>query len=71
MQKDNPGKTFIPAPPDSGCACSQCPHMRLNTIEKLYLCLEYEAPEITMDETLRLAALKPIERMLQMSTAVK
>ncbi|MEQ9104041.1 MAG: quinolinate synthase NadA [Rhodothermales bacterium] len=70
MQKDSPGKTFIPAPPDSGCNCSQCPHMRLNTIEKLYLCLKHEAPEITMDEDIRVRALKPIERMLEMSAAI-
>lgn len=70
MQKDSPGKTFIPAPPDSGCNCSQCPHMRLNTIQKLYLCLKHEAPEITMDEDIRVRALKPIERMLEMSAAV-
>ena len=71
MRKDNPEKTFIPAPPESGCACNQCPHMRLNTIEKLYLCLEHEAPEITMDEDVRRRALRPIERMLEMSAGVK
>jgi quinolinate synthase len=67
MQKDNPGKTFIPAPPNNSCACNDCPHMKLNTLEKLYLCMEYELPEITMDETLRLAAKKPIDRMLEIS----
>jgi len=71
MEKDEPGNTLIPAPPESGCNCSQCPHMRLNTVEKLYLCLKHEAPEITMDESLRLDALKPIERMLEMSEGVK
>ncbi|MBO6576569.1 MAG: quinolinate synthase NadA [Rhodothermales bacterium] len=71
MRKDNPSKTFIAAPPESGCSCNQCPHMRLNTIEKLYLCLEHEAPEITMDEELRLRALAPIERMLEMSAAIR
>lgn len=71
MKKDNPEKTFIPAPPESGCACNQCPHMRLNTLEKLYLCLEHEQPEITMDEDVRRRALRPIERMLEMSTGVK
>ena len=70
MQKDNPEKTFVAAPPESGCACNQCPHMRLNTIEKLYLCLEHEAPEITMDEATRIRALAPIQRMLEMSTGV-
>jgi quinolinate synthase len=67
MMKDSPGKTFIPAPPDNACACNDCPHMKLNTLEKLYLCMEYELPEITMDETLRLAAKKPIQRMLEIS----
>ncbi len=67
MQKSSPGKTFIPAPPDNSCACNDCPHMKLNTLEKLYLCLRYELPEITMDEELRIAARKPIDRMLQIS----
>jgi quinolinate synthase len=67
MQKANPYKTFIPAPPTNSCACNDCPHMKLNTLEKLYLCMEYETPEITMDETLRVAAAKPIERMLEIS----
>jgi quinolinate synthase len=67
MQKENPGKTFIPAPPNNACACNDCPHMKLNTLEKLYLCMEYEEPEITMNETLRIAARKPIERMLEIS----
>lgn len=67
MMKDSPDKTFIPAPPDNACACNDCPHMKLNTLEKLYLCMEYELPEITMDETLRLAARKPIQRMLEIS----
>ncbi len=71
MRKDCPENTLIPAPPQSGCNCSQCPHMRLNTLEKLYLCLKHEAPEITMEEDLRLQALKPIERMLAMSAAIK
>lgn len=67
MMKDSPQKTFIPAPPDNACACNDCPHMKLNTLEKLYLCMEYELPEITMDESLRLAAKKPIQRMLEIS----
>ena len=69
MQKDSPYKTFIPAPPTNSCACNDCPYMKLNTLEKLYLCMEYETPEITMDETLRLAAKKPIDRMLEISRA--
>lgn len=67
MQKESPHKTFIPAPPNNSCACNDCPHMKLNTLEKLYLCLKYEAPEITMDEELRLAAKKPIDEMLRIS----
>src|SRR6478672_8312800 len=67
MQKNNPGKTFIPAPPNNSCACNDCPHMKLNTLEKLYLCMEYELPEIIMDEELRKAAKKPIDRMLEIS----
>jgi quinolinate synthase len=69
MQKDAPGKTFIPAPPDNMCACNDCPHMKLNTLEKLYLCMEYGQPEILMDEATRVAALKPIQRMLDISKA--
>lgn len=71
MRKDSPGKNFIPAPPESGCQCNQCPHMRLNTIEKLYLCLKHELPEVTMREDIRVRALKPIERMLEMSRDIK
>ena len=67
MQKNNPAKTFIPAPPNNSCACNDCPHMKLNTLEKLYLCMKYELPEIIMDEALRLAAKRPIDRMLEIS----
>jgi quinolinate synthase len=67
MERNSPDKTFIPAPPDNACACNDCPHMKLNTLEKLYLCMEYEQPEIIMDEALRLAAKKPIDRMLEIS----
>ena len=67
MQKLNPGKIFIPAPPNNNCACNDCPYMKLNTLEKLYLCLKYELPEILMDEELRVAAKKPIEKMLKIS----
>jgi quinolinate synthase len=67
MMKAVPHKTFIPAPPDNSCACNDCPHMKRNTLEKLYLCMEYEMPEILMEEELRLAAKKPIERMLEIS----
>ncbi|MEO5996246.1 MAG: quinolinate synthase NadA [Chitinophagaceae bacterium] len=67
MQKNSPYKTFIPAPPNNGCACNDCPHMKLNTLEKIYLCLEYEQPELLMDEEIRKAAKKPIDRMLEIS----
>jgi quinolinate synthase len=67
MMKNSPDKTFIPAPPDNSCACNDCPHMKLNTLEKLYLCMKYETPEITMDEELRLAAKKPMDRMMELS----
>ena len=67
MMKSSPQKTFIPAPPNNNCACNDCPHMKLNTLEKIYLCMEYETPEILMEEELRLAALKPIKRMLEIS----
>ena len=68
MMKASPNKTFIPAPPTNNCACNDCPHMKLNTLEKLYLCMKYELPEINMEEELRLAALKPIKRMLEISS---
>jgi quinolinate synthase len=67
MEKSSPHKTFIPAPPENNCACNDCPHMKRNTLEKLYLCMEYEQPEITMDKELIVAAKKPIERMLEIS----
>lgn len=67
MQLSSPEKTFIPAPPDNSCACNDCPHMKLNTLEKLYLCMEYEEPEIIMEESLLKAARKPIDRMLEIS----
>jgi len=67
MEKACPDKTFIPAPPNGNCACNECPYMRLNTLEKLYVALRDLAPEIHMSEELRLGALKPIERMLALS----
>lgn len=67
MEKLSPDKTFIPAPPNNACACNDCPHMKLNTLEKLYLCMKYELPEIKMDEQLRLQAKKPIDEMLRLS----
>ena len=67
MARSCPEKTFIPAPGEGGCSCSECPHMRLNTMEKLYLAMRDRKPEITLDEDLRRRALKPILRMLEMS----
>lgn len=67
MQKASPDKTFIPAPPNNACACNDCPHMKLNTLEKLYLCMKYEQPEILMEESLRLAAKRPIDKMMELS----
>jgi quinolinate synthase len=67
MEKEAPNKQFIPAPPMASCACNECPHMRLNTLEKLYLAMKNRQPEITLPEDLRLAALAPMQRMLEMS----
>ena len=68
LQKENPDKTFIPAPPeDSNCACNECFYMKLNTLEKLYLCLKNETPEIIVDEDVRKKAVKSIDRMLEIS----
>jgi quinolinate synthase len=68
MQKENPDKQFIPAPPeDSTCACNECFYMKMNTLEKLYLCLKNEKPEIFVEEEIRRKAVKPIERMLEIS----
>jgi quinolinate synthase len=69
MQKGAPDKIFIPAPPNNACACNDCPFMKLNTLEKLYLCMEYEEPEIIMEEELRVKALRPMQRMLEISRA--
>jgi quinolinate synthase len=67
MKKAAPDKTFIPAPPDNGCSCNECPYMRLNTLEKVHRCMRDRQPEITMDEALRLKCLVPLRRMLEMS----
>lgn len=68
MQKAAPGKTFLPAPgADGTCNCANCPYMELNTLEKLYLSMLNEAPRIEISEELRVEALKPLERMLEMS----
>ena len=67
MKKAGPGKVFIPAPPDNGCSCNECPYMRLNTLEKVYLCLRDMQPEISLPEDLRLRARVPLARMLELS----
>ncbi|MGK7901568.1 MAG: quinolinate synthase NadA [Hormoscilla sp.] len=67
MEKHMPQKQFIPAPATGNCACNECPHMRLNTLEKLYLAMKNRTPEITLPEDIRVAALKPMQRMLEMS----
>ena len=67
MQKASPDKTFIPAPPDNSCACNDCPYMKLNTLEKVYLCMKNEVPEVNIPEHLREDALKPLKRMLEIS----
>lgn len=67
MMKSAPGKEFIPAPPEANCACNDCPYMKLNTMEKLYLCMKNRAPQISMDPAVLHQALVPIQRMLSMS----
>jgi len=67
MQLLSPNKKFIPAPPENNCACNDCPYMKLNTLEKLYVCMEYELPEIIMAPDLLEKARLPIERMLEIS----
>ena len=70
MQKASPDKTFIPAPPNNACACNDCPHMKLNTLEKLYNCLKYESPEILLPDDVIFRAQRPIERMLEISASL-
>jgi quinolinate synthase len=67
MMKNHPNKIFIPAAPSNACACNDCPHMKLNTLEKVYLALKYEQPEIILPEYLMQAALLPMNRMLDIS----
>ncbi|HNQ13762.1 MAG TPA: quinolinate synthase NadA [Bacteroidia bacterium] len=67
MQLASPDKTFIAAPPDNNCACNECPHMKLNTLEKVYLCMKNEQPEITIPSQLMERALLPLQRMLDIS----
>lgn len=67
MQLKSPNKTFIPAPPENNCACNDCPHMKLNTMEKLYLCMKYEMPEVTLPEWVIEQGRASIDRMLEIS----
>ena len=67
MEKQTPKKHFIPAPPEANCSCNECPYMRLNTLEKLYLAMKNKAPEITIPQSIQADALAPIQRMLKMS----
>ena len=67
MKISSPDKIFIPAPPETNCACNDCPYMKLNTLEKLYLCMEYETPEILMSADLLKKGRIPIDRMLEIS----
>jgi quinolinate synthase len=68
MEKANPTKTFIPAPPNNSCACNDCPYMKRNTLEKLYLCIKNGLPEVTVPEHIIELARKPIQRMLDISS---
>jgi quinolinate synthase len=70
MRRAAPGKELIPAPPDESCACNTCPHMKLNTLEKLYLCLRDLAPEIQVKEEIRVRAKRAIDRMLEMTAGL-
>ena len=67
MKQMQPDKLFIPAPANASCACNDCPHMKLNTLEKIWVALQYETPEIFMEEDLRLRAFAPIRKMLDLS----
>ncbi len=67
MLLKNPDKIFIPAPPENNCNCNECPYMKLNTLEKLYLCMRDRKPEIVMEETILRKSLVPLQRMLEMS----
>ena len=70
MEKSSPAKVFIPAPPNNLCACNDCPHMKRNTLEKIYLCLKNELPEIFVPADIIEKARKPIERMLEISSSL-
>ncbi len=70
MEKACPDKTFIPAPPNNNCACNDCPYMKRNTLEKLYLCLKNGYPEVSVPADIIVKARKPIERMLDISAGL-
>lgn len=67
MQRKSPNKTFIPAPPNNTCACNDCPHMKRNTMEKLYLAMKYELPEIKLEQWVIDEGRVCIDRMLEIS----
>ena len=69
MKQEAPDKELIPAPAkdDNTCACSECGYMKMNTMQKLYLCMKHELPEVNVEEDIRKKALIPIERMLEIS----
>ena len=75
MQKACPQKTFIPAPPEAtetmGCSCNECAYMKLNTLQKLYNTLKYEWPTVEVDPDIQKKALRPIDKMLEISKALK
>jgi quinolinate synthase len=67
MEKHAPSNTYIPLPPEAACSCNECPYMKLNTMEKLYLCMKNRSPEITLSADVIARALLPIQRMMEMS----
>ena len=69
MEKESPDATFYPAPPNNTCACNECPHMKRNTMEKLYLAMQYEQPEIQLADWVIERGVKSIDRMLEISAA--
>jgi quinolinate synthase len=67
MEKHAPSNTYIPLPPEAACSCNECPYMKLNTMEKLYLCMKNRSPEITLSPDVIEKALVPLQRMMEMS----
>ena len=68
MKKKNPNKIFLEVPGLEGCSCNKCPYMRLNTLEKVIKCLTNNEPKILIREDIRIKALEPIQKMLEMSS---